>query len=540
MNNKIQYNAVTGFRCASKDDINSRRNPKDRTTPKTKLTMASTQEPRTRIHRQRQVIDPSIASISRRPFRSDLSRLRVSEPQHSPIQTSQPKMSLPWGFNSVDDYLDGTIIKLQSGSKDFTSLKIGKFYLQGSCLESHQIILLLQHAKGNSNLKDVSLHGVTIDEQAASALLSLIGTTPRKWAKVDFNFCGGEGVRILSAPTLIEYIRINNCLMGHHEFTALGLNLQLNRMLTKLELFEEDLRGTGSGRALEDGLAITCSLETLEFSYCRFDDDGVRSLARGLSQNKSLLNFMCPGCELEDTQMALLTGSLSKNHRLQHLKIFRNHCGSLGASVLASILAEPVADDQRTRLLSLDLSYQQFERAKKLDIGLISSSLAGNTSLEELALSFNKLNDSDAETLARGLRGNTSLRKLDLRANNIRDAGAIAIAENLVNHAALTKLYMFGNPFGGEGAFALLNAIRCNFEMSILNMDYNTCFYESIQFYSYLNQAGRRILKRTSFNPALWPLVLARAKDVSDKSRGVCTHADIVFHLVQAPLLLRR
>jgi Ran GTPase-activating protein (RanGAP) involved in mRNA processing and transport len=485
--------------------------------------------------KSRTTVDPSIASIVRRPSRFDVPRLSDS---HSPIYAHRTKMSLPFRFNSVDAYLDGTIIKLQSGAQNFKSLKIGKYYLRGSDLESHHMILLLQHAKDNSNLKEVSLHGVTIDEQAASALASLFSTTPRKWEKVVFNFCRGEGVRVLSAPTLIECIRIKNCQIGQDEFTALGLNLQLNRLLTKLELFEEDLRGAGPGQALEDGLAITRSLETLEFSYCRFDDDGVRSLASGLLQNKSIVNFMCPGCELEDGQLSLLTGSLSNNPRLRHIKIFRNHCGLEGASAVASILAKQETDGG-TQLLSLDLSYQQFERAKKLDIGLISSSLAGNLSLKELILSFNKLNDADAQTLASGLHGNRSLRKLDLRANNIRDAGAVAIAENLVNHSALKQLFMFGNPFRRGGSIALLNAIRYNFELEILNMDYNTCFYDSIQFFSYLNQAGRRILKDDSFNPALWPLVLVRAKSISDRSRGICMHAEIVFQLVQGSLLLR-
>ena len=191
-------------------------------------------------------------------------------------------MSLPWQYRSVDEYVDGTIIKLQSGSEEFSRLKIGKYFLHGSDLESHQMVLLLQHAKDNSNLTEVSLHNVPIDAEVASSLLLLIAATPRKWEKVDFNGCSGEGLRVLSAPTLIEYVRIRNCCMGPEDFIFLGLNLQLNRMLIKLELFEEDMRGSSPGQALEDGLAITRSLESLEFSYCRFDDEGVQSLSRGL------------------------------------------------------------------------------------------------------------------------------------------------------------------------------------------------------------------------------------------------------------------
>ena len=448
-------------------------------------------------------------------------------------------MSLPWRFASVDDYVDGTIIRLQSGCSKFKSLNIGKYFLHGSDLESHHVVLLLQHAKDNVHLTEVSLHGIILDAQVAASLLSLMGATPRKWEKIAFNFCHGEGVQILSAPTLIECIKINSCWIGRKEYLSLGLNLQLNRMLTKLELYEEDLRGAFPGQALEDGLAITLSLQTLEFGYCRFDDDGIESLAKGLSQNKSLLDFMCPGCELEDTQIAVLAQSLDSHPRLRHVKFFRNHCGVEGATLLARILADETERASSSQLVSLDLSYQQFERAKKLDLALLSSSLSGNASLEDLVLSFNKLNDADAKMLAFGLRDNRSLQKLDLRANNIRDDGTIAIAEQLVTHSSLKKLYLFGNPFRKDGAAALLKAIRGNLDMEILNMDYNIGLYDSIQFFTYLNQAGRRLLKDDSFNPALWPSVLTRAKQVSEHSHQVCTHEDIIFNLVQGPALIR-
>lgn len=323
------------------------------------------------------------------------------------------------------------------------------------------------------------------------------------------------------------------------DYKALGLNLQLNNMLTKLELFEEDLRGPEIGQAMEQGLAITRSLQTLEFSYCTLDDGAVQSLANGLSMNKSLTSIQCPGCELEDAQVALLANSLLAHPELMHFKIFRNHCGVQGASAIASMLAVPSTNHQHVRLSSLDLSYQQFERAKRLDIGLLASSLTANTTLKELTLSFNKLNDVDVELLAVGLRENYSLTKLDLRANNIRDNGAIAIAEHILPHSALRQLYLFGNPFQKDGSAALLKAIQNNFTMEVLNMDYNSSLYDSIQFYTYLNQAGRRILHDDTFPCALWPIVLERAISISERSHEICTHADIIFHLLQVPALQR-
>jgi hypothetical protein len=65
--------------------------------------------------------------------------------------------------------------------------------------------------------------------------------------------------------------------------------------------------------------------------------------------------------------------------------------------------------------------------------------------------------------------------------------------------------------------------------------------YEGIQFYEYLNEeAGQPLLlKEEHLNPIVWPIVMERAKQVSVESRGICTEADLIFHLVRGgPALL--
>ena len=171
-----------------------------------------------------------------------------------------------------------------------------------------------------------------------------------------------------------------------------------------------------------------------------------------------------------------------------------------------------------------------------MDVGTLALGLAENSTLTKLSLSFNKLNDADAEMLAFGLRSTNSLVDLDLRANKIRNAGTKAIANCLLSQSSIRKLFLFGNQCGATGARALLEAIRQNKQILVLNMDYNNCDYHSIQFWSYLNQAGRRIMKEDHFHPGLWPQVLARAGKISRGSRGICTHADLIFQLlVQGP-----
>jgi hypothetical protein len=121
---------------------------------------------------------------------------------------------------------------------------------------------------------------------------------------------------------------------------------------------------------------------------------------------------------------------------------------------------------------------------------------------------------------------------------NIRDVGTVALANGVVRESpTLKKFWMYGNPLGEVGARSLLGAICINTEIEVMNMDYNLSVYDKIQYYAYLNQVGRRLLKDENTNRALWSIIIERAKTISQESRGVCTAADLTFPIVRDPAL---
>ena len=458
-------------------------------------------------------------------------------------------MSLPWRFSSADDYVRGTIKKLKSNETHFSHLKIGKYYLHGDALDNSHIISLFEQAQRNPHVKELSLCGVSMNAIAVTALVDLLGSrhddARRDWTKIVLNSCQGPAAMALSMPPdhSIQTISITKCNLTSHDFLSLGMILKFSTTLTTLEITEETLDGKGA-LALAEGIKTAKYLTTLELSYCTFDDEGTSALVEGLAANQQLESLLLPGCELEDTQAAQLFQSLKNHPCLNQMTLFRNHCGADGAMALETLLSAPTGDTnplQPSKAISkLDLSYQQFERANKLDVSLIASSLAMNCTLMCLSLSFNKLNDNDAESLAKVLRQNTTLQELDLRANNIRDRGVIALATELVQQSTLRNLFLFGNPFGEQGANVLLEAIRHNTVLQVLNMDYNSRSYEEIQYYACLNHAGRKLLKTELVCPAIWPLVFERAEIVSRRSRGVCSGPDVIYHLLRGPAVLNR
>lgn len=80
------------------------------------------------------------------------------------------------------------------------------------------------------------------------------------------------------------------------------------------------------------------------------------------------------------------------------------------------------------------------------------SLVQANSTLEELHLDTNQIDDDGVEALAAVLAANTSLKKLNLSANRIGDAGVAALAEMLKVNSTLEELDLASNEVEYDGA----------------------------------------------------------------------------------------
>jgi len=106
----------------------------------------------------------------------------------------------------------------------------------------------------------------------------------------------------------------------------------------------------------------------------------------------------------------------------------------------------------------------------------VAAALDGNTTIAELDLSYNNIDDEGVAALADALRRNRALLRLDLRGNDIGAAGCAALASALADpagSAALTDLNLNGNPIGDDGAVALADMLRVN--TTLLDLDVGNC-----------------------------------------------------------------
>lgn len=79
-------------------------------------------------------------------------------------------------------------------------------------------------------------------------------------------------------------------------------------------------------------------------------------------------------------------------------------------------------------LTRLDMASQRSPQNERIDISILIEALRSNTSLLELNVANNGLNDQDMDCLSDALVYNTTLQKLALNDNNFTDEGASKLA----------------------------------------------------------------------------------------------------------------
>lgn len=115
----------------------------------------------------------------------------------------------------------------------------------------------------------------------------------------------------------------------------------------------------------------------------------------------------------------------------------------------------------------------------------LADALHGNTMLDAISLSANKVTDESAKALAEALRDNEALKELNLMGNEIGDEGAIALAEVWQTNQVFTTLNIEFNQIGDEGGKALLDVHRSNTSaleiVYIENNDMSQWLYEEVK-----------------------------------------------------------
>jgi Ran GTPase-activating protein (RanGAP) involved in mRNA processing and transport len=230
---------------------------------------------------------------------------------------------------------------------------------------------------------------------------------------------------------------VRSIILKHHRITSADAivtkvirneNRPEDRQLSYLDLENNDIDFKGIELLINCFGDANSGLETVNLSCNPLTTDAALLISDVVSTNNSpkLLHLLVANCSFTLKGVVALTTSLDRN--LEALVIDRPIVGSL----------QEEHTDHFSRMLS------------------------AHSTLKEVSLKYNKIQDKGATMIAQALTMNTSLSLLNLESNAISIAGAEAISSYLMKVDRLSSLFLSYNAIFAEGAIALAQALEKN------------------------------------------------------------------------------
>lgn len=364
------------------------------------------------------------------------------------------------------------------------------------------------------------------------AIIDLFTCDKRTWLQWTIEECDGFDARFLadamamsSSTTTKQTCRIRSLrLINNTRFSPQGMSDVGRIIATSTSLTE--LRVTENLDAsaiinLSEGLVNNTTLSRLDFQGSSFEDDysapnsATGALAEGLRGLRNLLTLSFAYCSLSDYPLATLVRAVRKHSTLCWLDLSRNECGLESCQAITSLLVKST-DEESSSSTSCKLRGLTMNGCDIGDLGLLT------------------IQPALAEPQC-------TLQHLHLCDNRITDDGLVEFLKGCSDQPSLCSLWLSGNDFGARGASELLKVVQHNYQLDQVVLDsYLACFRE-IQYFTLLNQGGRKLLQSDQHNVplGLWPLVLERAQRIPVKlsTQQAGAAVDILYHLLQGPAL---
>ncbi|KAL0235355.1 hypothetical protein GEMRC1_001937 [Eukaryota sp. GEM-RC1] len=222
---------------------------------------------------------------------------------------------------------------------------------------------------------------------------------------------------------------------------------------------------------LVHSLASNSTVKRLELSSSYIGDAGVRALCVGLIDNVRVVELdiskcLTPVVHLETETVDALCYLMQNNHVIQRLKLQGNRITGPDFENLANSLA----GNQHLKVLNLANTMIDSDSIKKVT-GIVRDC----TTLKELYLSYNQINDDGARFLLQSLcNTSSSIEVLDLGHNQMTTLHADA--RFLFN---LRELYLDSNRLTSDTARSLSRILLGNTSLKVLNLS-NNCINDDV------------------------------------------------------------
>uniref|UniRef100_A0A673G1S3 NACHT domain-containing protein n=1 Tax=Sinocyclocheilus rhinocerous TaxID=307959 RepID=A0A673G1S3_9TELE len=292
-----------------------------------------------------------------------------------------------------------------------------------------------------------------IQTQLREGSLSSGDLSPAQWSAVAFVLLTSE--EELEEFDLQKFKKSDECL-----FRLLEV-LKISKRALKCVVTEE------SCSALTSVLSSDSSnLKELDLSNNNLQDSGVKLLSDGLKENCTLEILRLNDCELTEKSCSVLATVLSTKTILKEMNLNNSRLLDSGVKEICEGLKNPVCE---LKILNNCALTEESYSALASVLGSDSSSL------KELDLSNNNLQDSGVKPLSDGLKENCKLEKLRLSNCSITEEGYKALASALrSNPSHLIELDLTGNDPGQSGVKQLSDLLQDpNYSLKTLRLNNN-------------------------------------------------------------------
>ncbi|XP_047675413.1 NACHT, LRR and PYD domains-containing protein 3-like [Tachysurus fulvidraco] len=287
-----------------------------------------------------------------------------------------------------------------------------------------------------------------LTEESCRVLSSVLSSNSSSLRELDLshNKLQDSGVKLLSdglknPHCTLEILRMWDCSITDEGCAALALALRSNSSshLRELNLYCNK-PGESGVKLLSDLLKDPhCKLETLSLCDCNLTEESCRVLSSVLSSNSSSLRELnlSDNKLLQDSGVKLLYDGLKDPHcTLEILRMFNCSITDEGCAALASALRS----NSSSHLRELNLNNN---KPGESGVKLLSDLLKDpHCKLETLSLCWCNLTEESCRVLSSVLSSNSSsLRELDLSDNKLQDSGVKLLSDGLKDpHCTLEKL----------------------------------------------------------------------------------------------------